>query len=111
MNVILLRLMLFAMIIVAPVAIAAWVGSRVRSPLVAFVIAWMLTPVLTGLNVVLMIPAIRLASPPNNDGTGVIMLPFLGLVTGLFAGIAAAVLSSRRKITSSSTDATIGKEF
>ena len=86
----------FPLFIVAPCAIAAWLGTRVRSPAVAFVLTWALTPLVSAVVTVLGIPVLRAITPANNDGTGAIMLPFFGIVTGLIAGIVAAEIVKRQ---------------
>jgi hypothetical protein len=74
---------------------AVWIGTRVRRPLIAFVLAWLLTPILTLFVEVVLWPWLRSLIPPNNDGTGAIMLPFFGIVTGLAAGCVAAIAVGR----------------
>jgi len=86
----------FPVFIVAPCAVAAWIGTRLRSPIVAFFVTWALTPFASLVITVLGTPILPAITPPNNDGTGAIMLPFLGIVTGLIAGIVAGVIVSRR---------------
>jgi hypothetical protein len=86
----------FPMFIVAPCVIATWIGTRVRLPVLAFVVTWLLTPLVAAVITVLGVPILRAISPPGNDGTGAIMLPFLGIVTGAIAGIVAAVIVNRR---------------
>ena len=93
----------FPLFIVAPCAISGWLGSRVRWPILAFFITWVLTPILSAIITVLRVPILQAISPPNNDGTGAIMLPFLGIVTGLIAGIVSAVVVSRRNAYQSAT--------
>jgi hypothetical protein len=66
----------------APCAIAAWLGTRVRSPMIAFAVAWVLTPLVSYVITVLGTPVLRAITPAGNDGTGAIMIPFLGIVTG-----------------------------
>ena len=84
-----------SLFIVAPCVIAAWLGTRIRRPLIAFFLAWVLTPVISLAFTVVFWPVLRELTPPNNDGTGAIMLPFLGIVTGLVAGIVAAIIVGR----------------
>ena len=55
-----------------------------------------MTPIISYVVTQVLIPVLRAVAPPNNDGTGVIMIPFYGIVTGLIAGIVAAVIVSRR---------------
>ena len=86
----------FPIFIVGPCVIAAWVGSRIRSPLIAFVVTWVLTPFVAGLVAALGIPILREITPVGNDGTIVFMLPLIGVVTGLVAGIVAVVVVNRR---------------
>lgn len=87
----------FPLFIVAPCVLAGWIGTRVRSPVIAFVLTWVMTPLVSAVVTVLGTPVLRAITPANNDGTGTIMLPFFGIVTGLIAGIVAAVLVSRRR--------------
>lgn len=86
----------FPLFIVAPCAIAAWLGSRVRSPFMAFLLTWLATPLVSLVLTVVLAPVLRTLTPANNDGTGAIMIPFVGIVTGLIAGILAAVIVRRR---------------
>jgi hypothetical protein len=86
----------FPLFILAPCAIAAWLGTRVRSPVIAFVLTWIATPLVSFVITVVFTPVLRAITPAGNDGTGAIMLPFFGIVTGLIAGIVAAVLVQRR---------------
>ena len=86
----------FPLFIVAPCVIAAWLGTRVRSPLIAFVLTWIATPLVSFLVTVVLAPVLRGLTPANNDGTGAIMIPFFGIVTGAIAGIVAAVIVKRR---------------
>ena len=86
----------FPLFIIAPCAIAAWLGTRVRSPLVAFVLTWIATPFVSFLLTVVLAPVLRELTPANNDGTGAIMIPYFGIVTGVIAGIVAALIVQRR---------------
>ena len=86
----------FPLFIVAPCAIAAWLGTRVRSPVIAFVLTWIATPLVSFGITVVFTPVLRSITPANNDGTGAIMIPFYGIVTGVFAGIIAAMIVKRR---------------
>jgi biotin transporter BioY len=86
----------FPLFIVAPCVIATWVGTRVRSSLVALLVTWGLTPLVSLVITVLGTPILRAITPANNDGTFAIMLPFFGIATGLIAGIAASVIVKRR---------------
>lgn len=86
----------FPLFIVAPCVIAAWVGTRVRSPIIAFAVTWVLTPFISAVVTVLGRPILRAISPASNDGTAAIMLTFYGFVTGLIAGIVAGVIVNRR---------------
>jgi hypothetical protein len=87
----------FPLFIVAPGVFAAWLGSRLRRPGIAFVLAWIATPIATLVVTVLLWPVLRALTPPGNDGTGAIALPCVGVATGLVAGIAAAVVVHRRQ--------------
>ncbi len=87
----------FPLFIVAPCAIAAWLGTRVRSPLIAFVVTWVMTPLVSYGITVLGTPVLRAITPANNDGTGAIMIPYFGIVTGLIAGIVVAWIVKRRR--------------
>lgn len=82
----------FPLFIVAPCAIAAWLGTRVRSPLVAFVVTWIATPLVSFVITVVFTPVLRAITPANNDGTGAIMIPYFGIATGAIAGIVAAMI-------------------
>ena len=86
----------FPLFIIAPCAIAGWIGTRVRSPVIAFVVTWMLPPLVAAFLTALGTPVLRALTPAGNDGTGAIMIPFFGIVTGLIAGIVASVIVSRR---------------
>lgn len=86
----------FPLFIVAPCVIAAWIGTRTRSRNIAFVSTWVLTPFVSVVITILGLPILRAISPSGNDGTGAIMLPFLGIVTGLIAGFVAASIVKRR---------------
>ena len=86
----------FPIFILGPCLLAAWIGTRLPSPLLAWLVTWILTPICSVVITILGTPLLRLLSDPNNDGTAAIMLPFLGVVTGMFAGIVAAVLVRRR---------------
>jgi hypothetical protein len=97
MTMIVLRLFLAVVVFGAPCMVAAMWGARFRTGVGAFFLAWMLTPILTGLMVMLAWPFIAMAADPNSDGSGAIILPFLGIVTGLGSGIAAVVLQARLK--------------
>jgi hypothetical protein len=96
----------FPLFIVSPCLLSAWIGTRVRSPVIAFLLTWLLTPFTTALIAILGTPVLRAITPPENDGTGVIMLPFFGIVTGLIAGIVAAILVSKRSTTSQTVEST-----
>lgn len=87
----------FPLFIVAPCVIAAWLGTRVRSPFIAFVLTWVLTPLVSYVITVLGSPVLRAITPAGNDGTGAIMIPFFGIVTGLIAGIVVARIVQRRR--------------
>ena len=84
-------------VIVGACAIAVWIATRVRSPLVAFFLAWVATPPCTLALLVLFWPALQATIPANNDGTAVIMIPILGVATGLVSGIVATVMVHRRR--------------
>jgi hypothetical protein len=86
----------FPLFIVAPCAIAAWLGTRVRSPLIAFVVTWIATPLVSLVLTVVLAPVLRELTPANNDGTGAIMIPYFGIATGVIAGIVAARIVKRR---------------
>ena len=86
----------FPLFIVTPCVIAAWLGSRVRSPLIAFVLTWIATPLVSFVLTVALAPVLRELTPPNNDGTGAIMIPYFGIVTGVIAGIVVAMIVKRR---------------
>lgn len=86
----------FLLFIVAPCVISAWVGTRVRSPFIAFALTWVLTPLVSYVITVLGTPVLRAIAPAGNDGTGAIMIPFFGIVTGAIAGIVAAMIVKRR---------------
>lgn len=86
----------FPLFIVAPCVIAAWLGSRVRSPLIAFVLTWIATPLVSLVITIVFTPVLRAITPAGNDGTGAIMIPFFGIVTGVIAGIVAAWIVKRR---------------
>jgi hypothetical protein len=90
-----------------PCAIALWIGMRAPWPLLAFFLAWVMTPLISLAMVVLLMPLIRATIPPGNDGTGVIMIPIYGILTGLIAGIAAAIMVSRRSKVAMTTTETI----
>lgn len=96
---VILRIILALAVFGLPFVLSAWLGSRLRSAVAAFFVAWLATPFLTWLMVVLMWPFIRMASDPNSDGTGVIVLPLVGVLTGIISGIAASVQVGRRKAT------------
>lgn len=86
----------FPLFIVAPCVIAGWVGTRIRSPIIALVVTWLLTPLVSFVVTVLGTPILRAITPANNDGTFAIMLPIFGIVTGLIAGIVSAGVVRRR---------------
>lgn len=86
----------FPLFIVTPCVIAGWIGTRVRTPIVALVVTWLLTPLVSYVVTVLGTPILRAITPVGNDGTGAIMLPFFGVVTGLIAGLVAAGIVRRR---------------
>lgn len=86
----------FPLFIVTPCAIAAWLGTYVRSPLLAFVVTWVMTPLVSVVIAFVFTPVLRAITPPNNDGTSAIILPFYGIVTGVIAGVVASVLVNRR---------------
>lgn len=86
----------FPLFIVAPCAIAAWLGTRVRSPLIAFVVTWITTPLVSFVITSAFTPVLRAITPAGNDGTGAIMIPFFGIVTGVIAGIVAVMIVKRR---------------
>jgi hypothetical protein len=95
----------FPVFIVAPGVIAGWFGTRVRRPVIAFFLAWIMTPIVTLIVTIALWPLLRALIPPDNDGTGAIMLPFLGIATGLVAGIVAAVIVGRRRDKGAATSA------
>lgn len=88
----------FPLFIVAPCVVAAWIGTRVRWPVVALVVTWLLTPLVSFFVTVLGTPILRAISPAGNDGTAAIMLPFLGVFTGLVAGLVTSGVVRRRNI-------------
>ena len=92
----------FPLFIVAPCAIAAWLGTRVNSPVVAFVLKWIATPLVSLIFTVVLAPVLRELTPANNDGTGAIMIPYFGIATGVIAGIVAAIIVKRRQFKSGS---------
>jgi hypothetical protein len=87
----------FLLFIVAPGAIAMWIGTRVRRPLIAFLLTWIMTPVISLVVTIFLWPVLSALTPADNDGTGAIMLPFFGIVTGIVAGSVAALIVSRRR--------------
>lgn len=87
----------FPVFILLPGLVASWLGARVRWPWLAFVLAWLLTPFAMLLFVLALAPLLRALTPPGNDGTGAIMLPFVGIATGLVAGGVAAFAVARRR--------------
>jgi len=80
-----------------PCAFAVWLGTRIRWPLLAFLLAWVTTPLASYGMIVALWPILAAMTPPNNDGTWVIMVPLYSIATGLLAGIAAAVVVTRRR--------------
>lgn len=90
-------LIFLVLFIVAPCVLAAWIGSRLRRTVLAFFFAWLLTPILTLVFELVLWPVLRSLIPPSNDGTGALMLPFFGVVTGLLAGGGAAIMAALRK--------------
>lgn len=86
----------FSVFIFLPCAIAVWIGTRVSRPALAFVLTWVTTPIIAALFVAMLFPLLRSLSPPENDGTGVFMIPLIGVATGLTAGIVSRVLVKRR---------------
>ncbi len=86
----------FPLFIVAPCAIAVWLGLRVRSPFIAFVLTWIATPFVSFVLTIVLTPVLRALTPATNDGTGAIMIPYFGIVTGVIAGIIAAMIVRRR---------------
>lgn len=86
----------FPVFIVAPCVIAGWLGALTGRPVPAFLLTWILTPLISMGETVVLWPLLRALTPPNNDGIGAIMIPFFGVATGLFAGIIAAVVVGRR---------------
>lgn len=95
----------FPLFIVAPCVLAGWLGARCRIPAVAFFVAWLATPCASLAITVLGMPVLRAITPPENDGTGAIMLPFFGVVTGVLAGIGAAVTVQRRRTRATAPEA------
>lgn len=87
----------FPLFIVAPGAIAAWLGSRVHRPLLAFALTWLATPIVSLLITLVFWPVMQALTPPSNDGTGAIMIPFFGAVTGFGFGITSAIMVRRRR--------------
>jgi len=85
------------LLIVAPVVLAAWLGSRLRWAVAAFLLAWLATPLITILFTIIFSPLMSAMSPPGNDGSWVIMIPIYSVGSGLIAGIAAAIVVGRRK--------------
>ena len=77
-------------------ASAAWLGTRVRAPILAFLLTWIATPLVSLVLTVVLAPVLRELTPANNDGTGAILLPFIGIGTGAIAGIVAAIIVKRR---------------
>ena len=86
----------FPLFIVAPCVIAGWLGTRVRTPLIAFMLTWIATPFVSFVITVVFTPVLRAITPTGNDGTGAIMIPSFGIVTGLIAGFVAAMIVKRR---------------
>lgn len=74
-------------------SIAVWIATRVRWPVVAFFLAWVLTPLVCGLAVLVLSPF----ASAGNDGTWAIMLPIYGVGTGLVSAAVAAVIVNRRR--------------
>jgi len=71
----------FPLFIVAPCAIAVWLGTRVGSPLIAFVLTWIATPLVGFVITIVFTPVLLAITPAGNDGTGAIMLPCFGIAT------------------------------
>jgi hypothetical protein len=95
-------------IIGGPCVAGVWLGGQSRSPVQAFVMGWVITPLSAFL-----LAALLLAISPPADGGGmeIFLFPLYGMFTGLLAGIGAAIVSSRRRrreLRSSSTDPTPG---
>jgi ABC-type transport system involved in cytochrome c biogenesis permease component len=85
------------LLIVAPCAIAAWLGSRVRLPIAAFLLTWLATPFLTVLFVIVFTPLMAALMDVNNDGTWAIMIPIYSVGIGFIVGIVAAIVVRRRQ--------------
>lgn len=65
----------FPLFIVAPCAIAAWLGTRVRSPVIAFFVAWVMTPHVTYVITVLGTPVLRAISSAGSAEVPRVWLP------------------------------------
>jgi uncharacterized membrane protein len=61
--------------------------------MIAFLLAWILTPLVNVLGVLVYAPF----APAGNDGTWAIVLPLYGIGTGLISGVIAAVIVVRRR--------------
>jgi len=92
-------LVLLAILLVygGPVAIGAWIGSRVRQGWLAFLTGWAATPIV-GFIGAFIAESISYAADPQRSGGGllVLVLPLICLFTGLLAGIVALVIVSVR---------------
>lgn len=86
----------FPLLILGPCLLAMFVGTRINSRLAAFLITWILTPLLTLQFMYVFTPVLRAIIPPGYDGPGVLMLPFLGIMPGLVAGVLAQWFVNRR---------------
>ncbi len=105
-------LAILAMLVVylGPCIIGAWIGTRARHPLLALLLGWLATP-LAGfalafvIEIVLypIVSALGLLHDPNSSGRGMlfIIMPIVGLLSGLPAGIVSAVIVRRRRLTAS----------
>ncbi len=93
-----------------PCVLGAWIGTRARYPLLALLLGWLATP-LTGFVMALLIElvlhplvlALGLLHDANSSGRGMllIIMPIVGLLSGLPAGIASAVIVWRRRLIAS----------
>lgn len=102
---ILLAILASLVVYLGPCVLSAWLGTRARHPLLALLLGWLATP-LAGFALALLIEvvlypivkALGWLHDPNSSGRGMllIIMPIVGLLSGLPAGIVAAVVVRRR---------------
>ena len=91
--------------VIVPCALAAWFGTRFRSPLVALFVTWAISPIVSTVGTVVLVLVLKPLAPDTNSTVKTMTYflgPLPGAISGLLAGpiagiFAAMIVSGRRR--------------